>query len=102
MGRKPHAAISCENDLGPLMVGGHHEGQSIVLGGMQPGASYGATELHRELFIAPQGDSPVFEGSHSNQIAYCSASFEPAGLVRRAQTATEEYAITRFGNREGK
>ncbi len=98
----PSPGISCENDLGNLLLVGNHEAKAIVLGGMQPGNSYGASELHRDLFLAPQGDDPVHVGSPTTQLDYCTQSLEPAGVVRRAPTTTLQYRLTPLGGKEGK
>lgn len=100
MGRSP--GISCENDLGNLMMIGTHEAKAIVLGGMQPGQSYGAIELHEDLFLAPQDEPLAYKGSRSTQLDYCTQSLEPAGVVIKASTGTLEYRLTRLGRHEGK
>lgn len=94
--------ISCENDLGNLMMATNHEAKAIVLGGMEEGHSYGAAALHKELFLAPQGEPPAHVGSPSNQLDYCTLSFEPAGVVRRAPVVERQFMLTGTGNNEGK
>lgn len=103
--RQPASAppISCENDLSQLLAGvGNHEAKAIVLGGMQPGAAYGATTLHRDLFLAPQGKPVAYTGSVSNQLDYCVQSFEPAGIAERVPADTIQYRITELGEKAGK
>lgn len=100
MTRRP--GISCEADLGQLMVVANHEAKALVLGGMQPDESYGYTALHRELLLDPQGEDPVGVGHIGNAMDYCRYSLVPAGCVERVPDDTEQYAITGLGEREGK
>jgi hypothetical protein len=79
---------------------GTQEAKAIVLGGMTTGAIYSQTELHRELFLAPQGEEPVFTGSTSTQMEYCDYTLIPADCVIRIPGLG--YKVTEFGNREGK
>lgn len=96
-------AISCETDLGELMVAGTHEAKAIVLGGMKQGEPYGETELHREIFLGLQGDDPAYVGSPSNQVSYCIESLAPARMVARVRgTLEQRYRITQLGEHEGK
>ena len=83
------------------MIVTNHEAKAIVLGSMESGRSYSATELHRELFLKPQGDEPAHEGSPSTQLDYCEQSLEPAGCVERSPAATVEYRLTDLGKRKG-
>ena len=80
---------------------GCHEGKAIVLGGMSPNYRYRATELHRDLFVGPQGDSPVFIGSN-NPYEWTQNSFVPNGLVKEEHNDCREYLITDFGYEEGR
>jgi len=80
---------------------GNHEGKAIVLGGMEPNYRYRATELHRDLFVSPQGNSPAFIGTN-NPYEWAQNSFVPNGLVREELNDCREYVITDFGYNEGR
>lgn len=79
---------------------GNHEGKAIVLGGMDTGQGYRSIELHRDLFVAPQGENPVFVGTN-NPREWTQNSFVPHGLVEERQNTHKEYYLTDFGFNEG-
>lgn len=79
-----------------------HEGMSLMLGEMRANYTYGAARLHREVFLAMQGDTIAFAGSSTNQLGWCEDSFEPAGIVKRASTRHKEYELTRLGDNQAK
>lgn len=80
---------------------GNHEGKALVLGGMEPNYRYRATELHRDLFVAPQGDTPAFIGTN-NPYEWAQSSFVTNGLVREERGDCREYVVTDFGYNEGR
>jgi len=91
-----------DEQIGSLYAAvGNHEGKAIVLGGMEPNYRYRATELHRDLFVSPQGANPAFIGTN-NPYEWAQNSFVPNELVREEHNDCREYVVTDFGYNEGR